>query len=666
MAGEQAFVQLNPGNGPARQPQMPQMPQMPPVNYRGPAGFPPAMPQGMPHGMPHGMPQNMPQNVPQNMPPMGALPHFPPPPPHAVPQDLRARNQVEICDIRSERLTEADAREQLSTITVIRLERTDNSHDIDEEGYRLQPTWDKTIQIEQTDISQPETKRQVRILERDTKPVMEKKAALPPAIQRQLEKVQERLCRSEPDPRFTYKLVQFETKLRRLDEREQLAYINKHAKKDKKGRKEKKYVSASKKNKSKTLYERVSITAYFKRTPTPEQSGLRMLEAQKRDQQMTIMAPSHPLHPPHPPQQVQMPLAPAGPPLGAPNGFPVGPLANPGMQMPPKPNMPIMGPKPNLQNQQPKNMPQVQHPKNMPLAQHPKPILHDKKAEKGDKLGKGDKQNKPEKLNVQVITIDKNNKAYHGSPRSSESSVSSDGSWSSTSDISTPQSSLGSFQGSPKHDRGRSRTPVQLRFSENFGVPRQHTKHEQEIMAENYGQRLPAARPVPFPAPRAPSPMGMAPARQGRYPSLRDDEPAYRPRPAHLPPRIIQQRRGIRVVSPSEARQEILRDDLQRVESRLDRMRLDTAHRDPEFRRESEFLRDNERLERVREHPRHRALPDRFRDQFAGDLLPAERDSHWRERDARAYMRRREPAGIDVSRPFQPLGRREMQREYTD
>ncbi|KAK7428949.1 hypothetical protein QQZ08_004566 [Neonectria magnoliae] len=604
MAGDNAFAQTNPGNGPPRQPQMPPVPPMHPANNRGHGGFPPA--QGMPQGMP------------QNMPPMGAPPHFPPPPPHAVPQDLRSRNPVEICDITSERLTEADARERLSTFTVIRLERTENSHEVDEEGYRLQPTWDKTIQIEQTDISQPETRRQVRILERDTKPVMEKKASCSPAIQRQLEKAQERLCRSEPDRRYTYKLVQFDSKLRPLDERQQLAYFDKHTKKDKKGRKEK-YVSSSKKTKSKPLYERVFITAYFKRTPTPEQSGLRMLEAQSRDQQMAMMAPpSHYSAPaPAPTQQMQMPRLPPGPLPGAMNGFPALPPGNPGVQaMGPKPNIPIMGPKPNLQNQQPKAMPPG------PLPKQLKPILHDKKPEKGDKGDKDNKQNKPEKLNVQVVKVDKTNKRYQGSPRSSDSSVSSGGSWSSASDLSTPQSSLGSFPGFAKRDRGRSRTPVQLRFPENFGVPRQHTKHEQEIIAENYAPRLPVMRPVPFPAPRAPSPIGTAPMRQDRYPGLREDEPSYRSRPARLRPRIIQQRRGIRVVSPSEARQEILRDDLHRVEDRLERMRLDNARREPEFRRESEFLRDNERLERAREQPRRRVMPDRFRDQFAEDLMP--------------------------------------------
>ncbi|KAF7545028.1 hypothetical protein G7Z17_g9485 [Cylindrodendrum hubeiense] len=227
-------IQFPSRDGPIRQPQGPPGPQMHPPNNRGPGGIPPNM-----------QPQN------QAMMHMAPPPHVPIPPNHAVPHDLRSRKPVEISDIRSERFTEADARERLSSYVVIRLEKTDNLCDVDEEGFHLTPSWEKVRLIQQTDISQQETKRQVRALERETKPVTEKKAACSLAIQRQLERTQERLSETDPDTRFCYKLVQFESKLRKLDERE-LQYIAKYSKRDKKGKKEKNYVTThSKKGKSK-------------------------------------------------------------------------------------------------------------------------------------------------------------------------------------------------------------------------------------------------------------------------------------------------------------------------------------------------------------------------------------------------------------------------------
>ncbi|KAF7540115.1 hypothetical protein G7Z17_g12264 [Cylindrodendrum hubeiense] len=283
------------------------------------------------------------------------------------------------------------------------------------------------------------------------------------------------------------------------------------------------------------------------------------------------------------------------------------------------------------------------------------------------------------KPNSQVIAIVKNVKPYRGSPRSSDSSFNSGDSYSSSSSGSTPQSSLGSHSDMPKRGRGRSRTPVQrTKFPEHFGVtvPRQHSKHEQNYVMDSYPPRLFVSEQVPLPSSQFSS-MDMDPLRQDRRAILRDDEPfrqdrrpilrqnepfrqerrtifredepfrqdrrtilredepSYTPRTTLLPPRI-HQRGGVRLIAPSEARQELLQDGLERMESRLERLRLDAAYRDDEFR--DEFRRDDERLERLAEEPRRRVvLPNRFR---AEDPMAREHESRWPERDAHEYMRR--------------------------
>ncbi|KAL6414740.1 hypothetical protein AUP68_01272 [Ilyonectria robusta] len=653
-------IQLSNGNGPAHQPQGPPMQQ---PNNRGPAGMPLNMQNQ------HMQPQNQPMMH------IGPPPSFPPPPQHAVPHDLRPRNTVEISDIRSERFTEADARERLSSYVVIRLEKTDNAYDVDEEGFPLTPTWEKVRQITQTDLSQQEIKRQVRVLERETKPLTEKKAACSLAIQRQLELTQEKLSQTDPDKRFCYKLVQFESKLRKLEERE-LQYIEKYNKGSKKEKKSsKKYVSTHlKKGKSKPKYERVSITAYFKRTPTPEQSGLRLLE--EREQRMRM---------PPPPQQMPVSFPPVMHPAGGPANLPMHP-ANPGPPVNPGPPInsmppPNTGPPAGVQkgppppNNQPKQAPPPNNPPKPPT--QGKPDNAGKRGKEG-KEGKDNNQPRPMTPNVQVITVGKTMKVHRGSPRSSDGSLASEDSYSSSSTGSTPQSSLGSAPNSQKRGRGRSRTPVQrIKLPEHFGVvlPRQHSQHEKNYILDRYPPAIAVAEQVPFPSPQFSS-VDMAPHRQDRRhilhddelfrqdrrpirPILRDDEPSYKRRTTLLPPRIHQQRPSVRRVSPSEARHEVLQDGLERVESRLERLRLDAAYRDEEFRR------DDERFDRLAQEPQRRVvLPNRFRDTFAEDQNPRERESRWPERDAHEYMRQREPAFVREAHPFQPLGRREIHRGY--
>ncbi|KAH7143967.1 hypothetical protein EDB81DRAFT_513940 [Dactylonectria macrodidyma] len=682
MSGEipPGVIQFPPRDGPPRPPQGQPGPAMHPANNRP---MPSDMHQGMHPNMQH---QNQPMMHP------GAPPNFPPPPQHIVPRDLQPRNTIEISDIRSERFTEADAREHLSSYVVVRLEKSDNPYDVDDEGYHLTPTWERVRRITQTDISQQEIRRQVHVLDRNTKSVAKKKAACTLPIQRQLECTQERLSQTDPDNRYCYKLVQFESKLRKLDSRE-LQYIDKNSKKDKRDRKERKYVTThSKKSKSKPKFERVSITAYFKRTPVPEISSLRMLEEHEREQQMRMVPP--------PQQQMPVTFQPAAHPMVGPAQFPMhpantGPPPNPG----PPAGVQVMQSKPNPQNSQPKQSPQnnqpTQNPQNNQPKQHPqnnqpkqnvqnnapkpgmpaKPLVQVKKPGTGG--NDGNQKSNPMKPSVQVITIGKNVKPYHDSSRSSNSSFGSADSTSSTSTDSTPQSSLGSLPDAPKRVRGRSPTPVQRNtFPEHFGVPatRQHPMHDEDYILDSYPPKFTLSEQVPLPSHQF-VPMGMAstlrqdrrPFRRedeafgrDRRPSFRDEDPSYKPRTTLLPLRIHQKRGGIRLVDPSEARQELFQDSMGRIEDRLERLRLDAAYRDDEFRR------DDERSERLREEPRRRVLlPNRLRDRSGDESILREREPRWLDRDAPEYRRRREPDLCrEAAHSLQTQGRRDIQRGY--
>ncbi|KAH7146218.1 hypothetical protein EDB81DRAFT_947234 [Dactylonectria macrodidyma] len=185
-----------------------------------------------------------------------------------------------ISDTRSERFTEAEAREYLSSYIIVILEKLEEPHDVDDEGYHFIPTWDKARFTMQTDIPQQEIRRRVYILDRDSKSVTEKKAACSLHIQNQLELTQESLSQTDPDNRFDYNLVQFDSTFRKFDSQEP-QYIKKNEKRKKK-----------KSGMSKSRLERVSITAYFKRTPNLRNNCLSMLREKEREQQVKTV-PHH-------------------------------------------------------------------------------------------------------------------------------------------------------------------------------------------------------------------------------------------------------------------------------------------------------------------------------------------------------------------------------------
>ncbi|CAM1502947.1 Fc.00g077230.m01.CDS01 [Cosmosporella sp. VM-42] len=581
----------------------------------------------------------------------GLPPTFPPPPHHAVPRDLRSRQTVEISDIRNERLTEADALERLSSYVVLRLEKADISNDFDELSHPTRFSWEKILQVEQSGISKQEAARQVASLDRETKSVLEKKAALSGTIQRQLEVAGEKLARTDSDPRYHYILVQFESKLRKLETR-QAEYASR-------SKRERKYNNKhSKKEKSKPKYERVSITAYFKRIPKPGQSCKRMLEERERDreieqhmsEQMSLPSPTQhmPMHiPAHMPTHFPPVAQPMG---GAPiaHGAPVNPV-------------PSAMPKPDFQDKPMKPIQQDKEEKNVKPGNQGVQMKHlnQEKPDRQTSSGK-DNQNKPSGQGKPVTEIASNGKrsqGYHGSPRSSRSSLSSEASFmTNESDFITPQSSIGSSSRSSKLARGRTLVRHEQQGQpEHYGVDplRQHTKDEPDYVLDRQPARRPLSPAFPFAenlgSPREEEPMRQ---RQAHYPSRFEDEDSMRPRT--LPPRIIQ--RGVRRVAPFEAKREIRSDLIDRVGSRLERLRLEDIAK---HERRLRFDHDDEFVRLPEDIRQRRGLQARLRGRGADGYMPMEREDRWPEPEARTYMASRErPIGMDSSRPISSMARR--------
>ncbi|UKZ56592.1 hypothetical protein TrVGV298_010430 [Trichoderma virens] len=194
----------------------------------------------------------------------------------------RSRRNIDVFDIRDENMTEAEARKRLSSLIVVRMEKSTDPYDIDDEGNPVPPTWEKATHTVQRDISQEEARRKVRQLDKETGSVTDKKNELSSAIQRQLDHAWNNLEDMESDPRFIYTLAQLDWKLKRIESSR--GHDRKHDRrsKDKKRSKER-HRSKRSPSRSKPKKERVSVTAYFRRAPARNENCVRMLKAQQTE-----------------------------------------------------------------------------------------------------------------------------------------------------------------------------------------------------------------------------------------------------------------------------------------------------------------------------------------------------------------------------------------------
>ncbi|PHH85838.1 hypothetical protein CDD83_11106 [Cordyceps sp. RAO-2017] len=537
-------------------------PTMAPIYHAPPAAAatyqaPPAM--TAPSRPPVFPPQNAPQQV-----------HNQGPPPKPSPAQRPKKRAVVISDIRNECLTEADARQRLSSYYVIRMEKVPRRNEVDEEGNPAQPTWQMVKSVEDTDTTQQEVTRRVRQLIKEGPRVLDKKNKLGPSVQRQIQKAKETLEEHEPDSRYKYVLAQLDSTLKKMSHFSVVPHTKTY-KKGKKG-KECKYTWL----KAKHPYERVSVTAYFQRTPRDGENAMRMWDEQEKarnrpknppaaaaQQQQQAVPPTQPSAPPQPmpPAQPQHPGHPAaGQPMGPGPGLPGQMYPYPGLVQPmqPAPQGPPMH-----------SVPPAQPPMYYPPLPSP---------------GRNLPQGRGGRADIDVIS----HRGRRDSPRDSRSSVSSDDYWSDTesSGYTTQMSSVGSSSRHSRHCRHRSRSRSRSRHRRRtrpdlpgyFGVaaPRDHSR---EL---DYGPPSPARHSYPPVSPALAPPVDLDRVRDeafrdGREEQLRRDAPALRIMQRPSPP--------YRRISGRDVRRELWRDrDMDEMSDLLSRSRLsDEAYMDGDW-----------------------------------------------------------------------------------
>ncbi|KFA75152.1 hypothetical protein S40288_02847 [Stachybotrys chartarum IBT 40288] len=202
--------------------------------------------------------------------------------PHIVVPGAHIGKNYDVVDIRKNRMSEADAREKLSSYVVIRMQKKDSSKD--PYGNKEPPTWANAEHIIATEISQTEAARKVRELQSLGRSVVDKANELSATIQAQLTEATDNLQQAERDPRYYYELAQLEWKVKKINT-PRYEYITRVRGKE--------YVIEPKRSKSrsKVHFERVSVTAFFKRMPRPEVDALELLRQQEASQRMGARAP---------------------------------------------------------------------------------------------------------------------------------------------------------------------------------------------------------------------------------------------------------------------------------------------------------------------------------------------------------------------------------------
>ncbi|OHW93543.1 hypothetical protein CSPAE12_07783 [Colletotrichum incanum] len=574
-------------------------------------------------------PMMIPQPMPQPLPV--------PPPNEVIPLELRHKRLVEHSDLRSERMTEADAREALSEYVVYRFEKVIDPNEIDDEGYPVKPTWENVTRTEVRDLSKPTITRTIRHLDGEGKSVMQKKMNLTATQQRQIEKAQNDLETNNLDGRFCYTLQQIDTKIRKLS-KDSIEYRQYMA-----GQESKKVTVSKTKKSKKNLLETTALTVYFKREPRAGENATAILKERKREAEHKRRLE----HQQRQNQQAQQLLA-------------------------EQQRHNIMMRQQQAEFERRTMPPPMQHPPpHHQQTRHQLPPAPNFKQLAG---GKGAKihviENDPRRgRKPKVYTVSSQDS------RSTRSSYSDD----SDSEL-TPGSSVTGSSDSGRHGRRRRRSCSRSRGRnhsrshshgrrryhdrpEDYGVPsRHHTKHNQHYILDSDtprgGLMSPPLPLVPLPVPGAVDrfdgetfqPRRLA---ERAHDHELDDLELFGGlglrRQSTLQPRVIHRHPGVRVVDSEEVVRQRHEDDLsglRRLQIR-DEMRLEKEEELIAERREAD-ARNRRHLEtRFRRSSLERGIP--FREGPEETL---------EEIAARNYMKRQEHgARSPLENPFEPLGR---------
>ncbi|KAI1811321.1 hypothetical protein GGS20DRAFT_114699 [Poronia punctata] len=252
--------------------------------------------------------QGMPRPVPgpghgpmrHDGPPSQQLPQGPPPGHLVNPRGLPA---TQISDVSQDLYSESDIIEVLAEYIVFRFEKMADKDDIDEHGQPRWCTWEKAIRTEDRSIPKQVAADKVRQLNLSSKSVIDKKGSLTAPLKRQIDCTLELLTSRDPDlNNFQWVLAQIDHQLKPIEypftypapkqypksssSRRHRSRSSSH--RSSAGRKPHKGSSSSSSSSSSShqprrQYERVSLTAYFKRVPRSGIDVRRLWESRKGD-----------------------------------------------------------------------------------------------------------------------------------------------------------------------------------------------------------------------------------------------------------------------------------------------------------------------------------------------------------------------------------------------
>ncbi|KAI0433957.1 hypothetical protein F5Y09DRAFT_18371 [Xylaria sp. FL1042] len=246
---------------------------------------------GPPHHPPQGPPGGHPQGHPQGQP---IIP--PAPPRNIIPVDLRGGPAVQISDITQDIFTESDMKAELTDYMVFRFEKMAEKDGLDDHGLPKWPSWEKAIRTEDRSISKQAAADKIRELNLTTRGVIDKKNSLTSPQKRQLDQTLDYLMKREPEiANFHWTLAQIDHQLRQIKpyypsglnhqyvsarkHRSSTAYPFLSTRSYSRSSSHRHHHHHSKKKKA---YERVALTAYFKRTPRQGVDIFRLWDQRRR------------------------------------------------------------------------------------------------------------------------------------------------------------------------------------------------------------------------------------------------------------------------------------------------------------------------------------------------------------------------------------------------
>ncbi|KAI1451635.1 hypothetical protein F4805DRAFT_83369 [Annulohypoxylon moriforme] len=231
-----------------------------------------------------------------------------------LPVDLARGPSVEISDVSRDLKTTNDMREDLTEYAIFRFEKMPTQNQYDDEGRLQLPTWDRAIRTRVPGMSPREIVREIQHLNRNTRNLTDKLKSLSPVLQRQIDKAQEDLTLQNSDPvNYHWVLAQLDHQLREI-----VPYIvvagGSHPTSRRRYGSTRRRSDGRASRRERKSYERISLRAYFKRTPRPNVDITMLWEAKNLRNNQIVRPQSHPHQHPHQQPQVhqqqQPPLRP--------------------------------------------------------------------------------------------------------------------------------------------------------------------------------------------------------------------------------------------------------------------------------------------------------------------------------------------------------------------